>query len=121
MAPASLWRKFPYRPETPISAELDKDRITLKQFTGSLNGGTFEGGGDFRIGREGIHDANLFLKGKDAFADYPATVKTTSSLDVRLVSRQDRLVLEGRIEVQEGFHESTLDLFSSSGGTRDST
>jgi outer membrane protein assembly complex protein YaeT len=106
---------------THLRAELDKDRITLRQFTGNLNGGTFEGGGDFRIGREGIHDANLFLKGKDAFADYPATVKTTSSLDVRLVSRRDRLVLEGRIEIQEGFHESTLDLFSSSGGPKDST
>ena len=94
-------------------AELQGDLVTFTELSGNLNGGTFRGGGELKVGSEGLHDVNLFLTAKDTFAEYPASVKTVSSLDLKFVSRQDRLVLEGQIAIQEGFHESTLDLFRS--------
>jgi autotransporter translocation and assembly factor TamB len=66
------------------------------------------------LGGGTIRDANLFLKGKDIFAEIPAGLKTNNSIDAKLVSRRDRLVLEGQIEVQEGFFESALDALSGS-------
>ena len=36
-------------------------------------------------------------------------MKTTSSVDVKLVSRKNGLALQGRIEIQEGFFESPLE------------
>jgi outer membrane protein assembly complex protein YaeT len=62
----------------------------------------------------GIRDADISLEGKDVFAEIPAGLKTNNSLDVKLVSQKDRLVLEGQIEVQEGFFESALDALSRS-------
>ena len=62
----------------------------------------------------GIHDANLTLTAKDTFVEFPAAVKTTSSLDLKLVSRDDGLLLQGQVEVQEGYYEASVDLFSGS-------
>ena len=100
-----------------LSAALNGDAISVKEFTGFLNGGTFTGGGDLKLGTSGLRDVNLFLKGKDVYAEYPASVKTTSSVDVKLVSKEEGLALTGQIEIQEGYHESAIDLFSSSGQT----
>ena len=97
-----------------LRADFDGDRVTLKDFSGTLNGGLFTGGGDLKLGGGGIRDANVFLKGKDVFAEIPAGLKTNNSIDVKLVSQKDRLVLEGRIEVQEGFFESPLNALSRS-------
>jgi outer membrane protein assembly complex protein YaeT len=97
-----------------LRADLEGDRVTLKDFSGILNGGRFTGGGDLKLGGGGIRDANVFLNGKDIFAEIPAGLKTNNNVDVRLVSQKDQLVLEGRIEVQEGFFESPLDLLTRS-------
>ncbi|HTS66552.1 MAG TPA: translocation/assembly module TamB domain-containing protein [Candidatus Acidoferrales bacterium] len=97
-----------------LRADLVGDHITLKDFNGNLNGGTFAGGGDLTLGAGGIRNANLFLKGKDIFEEFPTGLKTTSSVDAKLVSRKEQLVLEGQIEVQEGFFESPLDALARS-------
>jgi outer membrane protein assembly complex protein YaeT len=97
-----------------LRADFEGDKVTLADFSGTLNGGSFTGGGDLKLGGGGIRDANVFLKGKDVFAEIPAGLKTNSSLDVTLVSDRDRLVVKGRIEVQEGFFESPLDTLSHS-------
>ena len=94
-----------------LNAILDGDKINLKEFSGTLNGGTFDGGGDLRFGGGKILDANLFLRGKDIFVEYPAGAKTMSSFDLKLASREKRLVLGGQIKVQEGYYESSFDLF----------
>jgi outer membrane protein assembly complex protein YaeT len=97
-----------------LRAEFEGDRVTLKNLSGALNGGTFTGGGNLKLGGGGIRDANLFLKAKDVFAEIPGGLKTNSSLDLKLVSKKDGLALEGQIEVQEGFFESPLDALSRS-------
>ena len=115
-------------PNSPVQAEgvklranFDGDRVSLNNFSGLLNGGPFTGGGDLKVGRGGIHDANVFLKGEDIFAEIPAGLKTTNSVDLRLVSEEDQLVLEGQIEVEEGFLESPLDFLSRSQEGMDQT
>ena len=79
-----------------LRASLKGDLVSVKELTGTLNGGPFRGGGDFKLGTTGINDANLFLSGKDTFVEYPISVKTISTVDVKLVSRQDGLVLGKR-------------------------
>ncbi len=59
---------------------------------------------------------DLSLSGKNIFLEYPAGVKTTSSLELKLRSREGRAVLEGQIEIQEGYYEATLESFGSKGG-----
>ena len=96
-----------------LRAEMEGDRVSVKELTGTLNGGTFRGGGDFKLGTTGIRDANLFLTGKDTFVEYPPSVKTISTLDLKLISRQDGLTLQGKVDIQEGYYESSLDAFKS--------
>jgi len=100
-----------------LRADLEGDHLTVKELSGNLNGGPFSGGGDLRVSAEGLRDVNLFLKGKDVFTEFPASVKTTSALDVKFVSKQNRLVLGGQIEVQEGYYDSAIDIFSRSNQT----
>ena len=97
-----------------LRADLEGDHVTLKELSGTLNGGPFKGGGDFKAGITGIRDANLFLTAKDAFLEFPTAVKTTSSVDLKLLSRNNELVLQGQVDVQEGYYESSIDLFSKS-------
>jgi outer membrane protein assembly complex protein YaeT len=98
--------------DVKLRAAFEGDHVTLNDFSGTLNGGTFTAGGDLKLGSGGIRSANLFLKGKDVFAEIPAGLKTNNSLDIKLVSHKDRLRLEGQIDVQDGFFESPLDLLS---------
>ena len=100
-----------------VNATLSGDAITVNELTGNVNGGVFTGGGDLKLGTNGLHDVGLYLKGKDVYAEYPASVKTTSSVDVKLESKEEGLALTGAIEIQEGYHESAIDLFSRSGQT----
>jgi outer membrane protein assembly complex protein YaeT len=100
-----------------LKATLAGDQINVDEFQGALNGGAFTAGGDFKLRHGNIVDANLSLRGKDTFLEYPAGVKTTSSLDLKLVSREDQLALTGQIEVQEGYYDASLQLFGSSEGS----
>ena len=97
-----------------LNAVLDGQRVTFQKLSGTLNGGTFNGGGTLDFGAKGIQGSNLFLTGKDIFLEFPASMKTTSSLDLKLLSRKEGLALEGRVEVQEGYYESPLESFSKS-------
>jgi outer membrane protein assembly complex protein YaeT len=98
--------------DVEMRADFEGDRVTLKNLGGRLNGGSITGGGDLHLGGGGIRTANLFLKGRDVFAQIPTGLKTINSMDVKLASRGERLILEGQIEVQEGFFEAALDLRS---------
>jgi outer membrane protein assembly complex protein YaeT len=97
-----------------LKATLAGDQIKVDELEGTLNGGSFTGGGEFKVSHGNIVDANLSLSGKDTFLEYPAGVKTTSSLDLKLVSREDRIVLGGKIEIQEGYYDASLEIFGSS-------
>jgi outer membrane protein assembly complex protein YaeT len=97
-----------------LRANFQGDRITLDDFGGTLNGGSFTGGGSLELGDGGIRDANVFLKGEDIFAEIPAGLKTSNSVDLKLASQEHGLVLQGQIEVQEGSFESPFDALSRS-------
>jgi outer membrane protein assembly complex protein YaeT len=97
-------------------ADLDGRQVQLRKLSGILNGGTFDGGGKLELGEQGIGDSSLFLTGKNIFLEFPASLKTTSSLDLKLVNRKGALTLEGKVDVQEGYYESPLDVFSSGAG-----
>src|SRR5204863_925917 len=96
-----------------LRASLQGDLVSVKELSGMLNGGPFRGGGDFKLGTTGLRDANLFLTGKDTFLEYPVSVKTISTVDVKLVSRPQGLQLQGKVDIQEGFYEASLDAFKS--------
>ena len=98
--------------DVKLRADLNGDQVTVTELTGVLNGGAFKGGGDLIAGTGGLRDVNLFLKGQNTFTEFPASVKTTSALDMQFVSDGDRLVLKGQIEVQDGYIDSAIDLFS---------
>jgi outer membrane protein assembly complex protein YaeT len=96
-----------------LRATLAGNQVKVDELQGTLNGGAFTGGGEFRIAHANIVDVNLSLSGKDTFLEYPAGVKTTSSLDLKLVSRENRLVLQGNIEIEEGYYDTSLEIFGS--------
>ena len=95
-----------------LNAILEGDQVTIREFSGTLNGGAITGGGELKLAAGKVLDANLFVKGKDIFVEYPAGLKTTSSLDLKLASKEKRLVLGGQIEVQEGYYDAD-ELFKS--------
>ena len=63
-----------------LKATAAGDEIKIGEFSGMLNGGSFTGGGDLKITRGNIVGSSLQLSTKDVFLEYPAGVKTTSSL-----------------------------------------
>lgn len=97
-----------------VRADFEQDRVSLRELSARLNGGSVSGGGYFNLNGGRIHTADVFLKGDDIFAEIPQGLKTINSLDVKVVSQGDRLVLEGQIYVQDGVFEATLDLLSGS-------
>jgi outer membrane protein assembly complex protein YaeT len=97
-----------------LRADFDGDRVKLNAFEGTLNGGPFTGGGALQLDRGGIHDVDIFLKGKDVFAEIPAGLKTSNTVDLKLESQEHGLVLRGQIEVEEGFFESPFQALSGS-------
>ena len=79
-----------------------------------LNGGSFTGGGDLKITRGNVVGSSLQLSARDVFLEYPAGVKTTSSLGLKLALRDNRPTLEGHIEIQDGYWDAPFELFGSS-------
>ena len=47
-----------------LDADLQGDHITVKEFSGNLNGGTFSGGGDLKAGVEGFAMSASFSRGR---------------------------------------------------------
>src|SRR5204863_5888559 len=101
-----------------LNATLAEDRIKIGELSGSLNGGTFKGGGDLTLQGRNIVESSLTISSKDTFLEYPAGVKTTSSLELKLLARENRLILEGQIGIQEGYYDSALQLFGSGQGMK---
>ena len=85
--------------------------------SGTLNGGPFTGAGALNVTGGKLAAADLALSAKNIFLEYPAGVKTTSSLDLKLRSWDGLPVLEGQVEIQEGYYDATLESFGSKGGT----
>ena len=79
-----------------------------------LNGGSFTGGGDLKITRGNVVGSSLQVSARDVFLEYPAGVKTTSSLGLKLVLRDNRPTLEGHIEIQDGYWDAPFEIFGSS-------
>ncbi len=103
-----------------LNAALEENEIAIKDMSGTLNGGPFSGTGTLKFANGKFVDGNLSLTGKNVFLEYPAGVKTTSSLDLKLLARQGRPVLEGQVEIQEGFYDANLESFGSRAGTTQS-
>lgn len=99
-----------------LRANLNGDQITVTEISGTLNGGTFEGRGGLKVDARGLRDVNFSMTAKDTLMELPSFVKTSSSLNLKLVSRANDVVLTGEIEVQDGTVEKALDIFSQSDG-----
>jgi outer membrane protein assembly complex protein YaeT len=95
-----------------LRAALEGDRVVVRELSGLLNGGVLSGGGELTLGDGGVRRVDLFITGKNIAAEYPAAMKTVSSVSLKLASRKQGLILEGNIDVQEGYYDSYFDLFS---------
>ncbi len=100
--------------EVNLKATLAGDEIKIGEFSGLLNGGSFTGGGDLKITRGNVAASSLHISARDVFLEYPAGVKTTSSLGLKLVLRDNRPTLEGHIEIQDGYWDAPFEIFGSS-------
>ena len=58
--------------------------------------------------------SSLQVSARDVFLEYPAGMKTTSSLGLKLVLRDNRPTLEGQIEIQDGYWDAAFEIFGSS-------
>ena len=85
-----------------LKATIAGDAIKIGEFSGTLNGGSFTGGGDLKLTRGNVVDSSLQASAKDVFLEYPAGLKTTSSLGLKLVMRNSRPTLEGNIKLRTG-------------------
>ena len=100
--------------EVNLKATFAGDEIQIGTFSGMLNGGSFTGGGDLKIRRGNVVNSSLQISARDVLLEYPAGVKTTSSLGLKFVLRDNRPTLEGHIEIQDGYWDAPFELFGSS-------
>ena len=100
--------------EVNLKATLAGEEIRIGEFSGMLNGGSFTGGGDLKFKRGDLVGSSLQVSAKDVYLEYPAGLKTTSSLALKLALRNNRPALEGQVEIQDGYWDAPLELFGSS-------
>jgi outer membrane protein assembly complex protein YaeT len=104
-----------------LNARLDfgGDRLTITRFTSSLNGGTLDATGGISYRDGALRDAGITAKLAEVYIDYPQGLRTLSSGDIYLKSREENLVLGGRIHILEGSYtdEITLEKMLSAAGS----
>lgn len=96
-----------------LKATLVGDEIKIDKLSGMLNGGSFTAGGDLKLTRGNVVSSSLQLSAKDVFLEYPAGVKTTSSVGLKLILRDNRPTLEGQIEIHDGYWDAPFETFGS--------
>ncbi len=87
-----------------INARLDLagSRVRLETLSADVNGGTLKGAGEASLGAGGIRDINLELTTSDFAYDAPLDLRTLSNGTVRIQSKGEEIVVDGRITVDEG-------------------
>ncbi len=99
--------------EVNLKATFVDDEIRISELSGKLNGGSLTGGGDLKITRGQVVSSTLQVRAADVFLEYPAGVKTTSVLDLKLALRDNRPLVQGSVEIQDGFWDAPFETFGS--------
>ncbi len=93
-----------------VRLDLTKDRVTLSQLTGTLNGGALKGSGGVTFRGTGIAAAAVVLTSTGVYLDFPANLKTMSNANVFLRTNGNRYLLGGTVSVVDGSYTETLNL-----------
>lgn len=115
---ALTWAKGQaYSNEPPIAADnvtasitFDGPSINIAKLEGNLNGGTISLRGKFRVVSGGITEADLTLRGRSVFLDYPKGLQTASNLNLTLKNEGRNIVLGGRTAILDGAYREGIDL-----------
>lgn len=84
--------------------------IQIERASGSLNGGTFDGGGSLSLDRGTISTADLKLKGEDVFLNYPRGFQSASDFDLTLKNQGRSLLLGGTATVLDSSYRQPLNI-----------
>lgn len=94
--------------EIDLKVALRPGIIAIEKLTGMLNGGSLDASGN--IGYEGmeIRDVDLRAKADGLFLEIPEGLRTVSNADLTIKSRDDTVLVGGRVEVEEGIYREPL-------------
>jgi outer membrane protein assembly complex protein YaeT len=92
---------------TDVGAELalDGDKLTLRDTTARLGGGTFAASGTARISGTGLTDAAFKLTGRDLGVRYPEGMRSRLDADLTLTGRTGGFRLGGTVRARRGLYQ----------------
>jgi outer membrane protein assembly complex protein YaeT len=95
-----------------VSLALDPKQISVREFTGTLNGGPISVTGKAGFGREGLKDLNLKASVQDFFFNFPEGLKSSSSGNLTITSSDNTILVSGNARVQESSYREPFEVSS---------
>ena len=93
-----------------VKATLNAGRVVIDRLDGSVNGGSFNGGGSFTLSGVGVTDLKFDIAADNVSADFPEGLRTVSDAQLRGLSENDLTTLTGTVTVQEGTYTRPISL-----------
>ncbi|HEX5107881.1 MAG TPA: translocation/assembly module TamB domain-containing protein [Vicinamibacterales bacterium] len=85
-------------------------RATLTRLEGRVNGGSLSGRGWIEAGAGPVPNTDLALSLRDVALDVPMNLRSLSSADIRVDTREEQLAVTGQVTVQEASLTDDIDL-----------
>lgn len=85
-------------------------RIEIERLSALVNGGTVTADGGFAWAAGGLSNAAISIEAKDVYLNYPQGLNTVSDASLRLRTRQNDLLLAGKVTVLDGIYREQLTL-----------
>ena len=92
---------------TDIGGEvvLDGDKVTLRDTSARLGGGTLTASGTARLSGPGLADAAFTLTGRDLGVRYPEEMRSRLDADLALTGRTGAFLLAGTVRARRGLYQ----------------
>jgi outer membrane protein assembly complex protein YaeT len=93
-----------------VRLNLSPNRITIQQFTGTLNGGSVNAQGSIAYRRGAPVSIDLSARMQDVFLDFPEGVKSASSGTITITSSEDTILISGDVHVLESSYREPFEV-----------
>jgi outer membrane protein assembly complex protein YaeT len=93
-----------------VKLDLTPEKISIREFNGTLNGGSLIVTGTVGYKNRNFDDFNLKAALQDVFFDFPEGLKSSSSGDLTFTSQDDLIIAGGTIRVQDSSYREPFSM-----------
>lgn len=93
-----------------VKLDLAPDRITVREFNGTLNGGSLALTGTVGYQSRTLNDFDLKASIQDVFLEFPEGLKSASNGDLTITSSDDSIVIGGTVRVMDSSYRQSFEV-----------